>query len=1062
MGSVKIVRASAGSGKTYQLAYAYIRQVIDNPMTYRNLLAVTFTNKATEEMKRRIVVEIHALAADSASDYLEMLCRELHLTRETIRQRAREVQTRILHDYSHFTILTIDKFFQRIIRGFLRELGMDLNFTLELQTDPLLESAADRLIERIASDSRLREWIVRFAEEKIDSSGRWDVRGEIIELGHELFKEQYRSSERAITADRLAEVMGRLIGRYQNVVSQIIAVGADAVASIAKLGLTLDDFAYKKAGFASYFYKIARGEVEPYGARVAAALESDDKWFAKSTQGGPSGQVITVLRPLLEQLCALVDRHRCFLTTVDLLRSNYRSFALLSDLSEQIDLLCREQNIMPISETNELIARLIEGNDAPFIYEKVGNDFSRFMIDEFQDTSTQQWRNFVPLLENAVAQSDGAAVMLVGDVKQSIYRWRGGDWQILGKLAEQTFDHVEQQYLDTNFRSEEMVVRLNNDLVAACVKIDNAMLNTMLDDAVESDVQHRATLSELRDALHDTMAQAYADVEQKPHRANGRGYVCIIEDAEPSAETNDLSLVVELIEQIQQRGFALGDIAILVQTHAQGVEIADRLLAYKALHPESPYRYDVVTQEALQIDSSAAVQFVIAVLHLAYDPQQAIYRTVFNRFLGNDLSSLLSDEQRAAIVHLSTRSPEEAFGEIVLMFDLAQQGGEVAYLQALDEQIHQFTASRIADIPLFLDWWHQQGYKESVSVPQNRNAINITTIHKSKGLQYKAVIVPRCDWSFEPKAKGTIWAQANDEPFRELGSVPLGWKNDIGGSAFADTYYRERVMSHIDRMNLFYVAVTRAEAELYIIYPKRSTTSVRMDSLLSGVMQQAVDAEGKVTVGACVGRVGRSTDRMREFCFGEPMSVQRTDLASDEVQRIDYAVGTNRNRVKVRFDVQRYFEEGRPQQQTLRNYGILMHRLFEAAENRLQIDARLETMRAEGTLSEEEQLHMRTLIDHAMEQPLIASWFSDQWTMVRNEANILIPQSTSTRRPDRVMVRATEAVVVDYKFGSVRKPSYCRQIGAYMELLRGMGYRTVRGYLWYVELDVVEEVGADV
>ena len=429
MGKVKILKASAGSGKTYRLAYEYIRSVIDSPQLYRHILAVTFTNKATEEMKQRIVGELNALANGSPSGYMGDLERDLGLDGQTIRRRAADARTKILHDYSRFTVLTIDKFFQRIIRSFIKELGIDLNFNLELQTDSILDSATDRLIDRIAVDRALRDWVLHFVEEKIDTDGRWDIRGEISQLGRELFGERYRavSGDKA-SREELSRIVSAAVARSRRIENEMKKTAAEALAVIDSAGLAAEDFAYGRGGCVGYFVKTADGTIAPYGKRVLDALESEEKWVtARSSRKEAARSVVPTLRRLLAKLCSIYDDNIRFLNTARLLSANYRSFALLDDLSEKVAEICTEQNLVPISETNAILGKLMGDNDAPFIYEKVGNTFSRFMIDEFQDTSQGQWSNFVPLLENAVAQSEDEPVLLVGDVKQSIYRFRLAD-----------------------------------------------------------------------------------------------------------------------------------------------------------------------------------------------------------------------------------------------------------------------------------------------------------------------------------------------------------------------------------------------------------------------------------------------------------------------------------------------------------------------------------------------------------------------------------------------------------------------------------------------------------
>ena len=394
----RILNASAGSGKTYQLAYKYVRDVVEQPGIYRHILAVTFTNKATEEMKSRILKEIHRLASGGASPYLGNLCRELSLDERSVRKRAAEVRSKILHDYSRFTVLTIDTFFQRILRAFIKELGIDLNYNVEIETASVLTKSADTLIEQITTDRDLQRWLTDFVQERIDEGKKWDIRDGILTLGGELFKEKNKD---ALSAARPREELARIVGeatahaaatkkRMQDAAAEAVRIIGDAGASVA-------DFPYKGSGFAAYFYAVAGGSFERYGSRAEAACTRDEAW---GKPGSTAQGLRSRLQPLLREMCGLYDENVRAWNTCDLLRENYRSFALLSDLYAKVQQMCDQENMMLLSETKYILSEFIGHNDAPFIYEKVGNRFEHFMIDEFQDTSVKEWENFLPLLQN--------------------------------------------------------------------------------------------------------------------------------------------------------------------------------------------------------------------------------------------------------------------------------------------------------------------------------------------------------------------------------------------------------------------------------------------------------------------------------------------------------------------------------------------------------------------------------------------------------------------------------------------------------------------------------------
>ena len=1054
MGNIKVVSASAGSGKTYQLSYEYVKNVIEKPWLYRNILAVTFTNKATEEMKQRIIAEINALAGSAKANYMAALQQELHLPEGLIRARAAEVRTKILHDYSHFTILTIDKFFQRIIRSFIRELGIDINFNLELQTDSILGSATDRLIDEIPVNEKLRRWVVRFVEEKIEGNKRWDVKSELAELGQELFKERYKAIAGSHPAkEELAAIAGEALGKSRTIVNRGIETARKALGIIGESGLSATDFPYGKSGFIGYILKWSEGTVEAPGKRVADALRDETRWYAKTSPRKAAIEAIVArVMPLLAELCDIYEKNIRFLNTASLLGENFRSFALLTDLAEKIGDICAEQNLMPISETNTILRKLIADNDAPFIFEKVGTYFTHYMIDEFQDTSTQQWANFLPLLHNAVAQAEGSSVLLVGDIKQSIYRWRGGDWRILGRQVGEQFREVEFRQLETNFRSERIVVDFNNRMIEAVVRQDDALMEKLLEEA-----DAKAAISaSCRKELTGLIADAYAGHRQKVAKEQQQGYVRIVQHGE--------SPLVRIIEELQERGYAPSDIAVVVRYNRDGRQIANELLDYKTAHPHSPYSYDVVTQEALTISSSPAVGFVIALFSLAVNPEENVKRAVYNRYLGRDFDARLPEEERSELGRLRRLSLEEAFEEVLLRYGLNRETENIAYLQALQEQVLNFSASRISDIPLFLQWWTETGSGQSISLPQQSNAITILSIHKAKGLQFKTVIVPYCNWRLAPKSNSVLWSGASEQPFAALNKIPVRYKSSMEQSYFAEDYYREMVFSHIDNINTFYVAATRAEEELYLLIPQAANHSGKISGLILGALANTGgEEEGRpiIALGDMHGSVVTDDSETR-YAFGLPHHPRHQ--AQSPPETVPYPIRQIGTRLRFRLGSQRYFEDIPPEEGIAlspRSYGIIMHRIFEQIGNSGEIDEHLRLMRGNGTLSAEEEVRVRALIGEALENPVIRSWFDPTWEVVRNENDIVVPGGGTGRRPDRVMTRGTQAVIVDYKFGSRRENRYARQIREYISLMRGMGYKEVKGYLWYVEQGVVEEVLAE-
>ncbi len=1040
----KILNASAGSGKTYQLAYKYVHDVVQQPTLYRHILAVTFTNKATEEMKSRILKEIHLLASGGESAYLDDLCRELELDAATVRRRAAEARARILHDYSRFTVLTIDTFFQRILRAFIKELGIDLDYNIEIETASVLAKSADTLVEAIATDRDLLRWMTGFVEERIAEGRKWDVREGILSLGGELFKEKNRET---LCSPRSKEELRRIVqeaaAHAEATRRQMTDAAVRAVEIIGAAGLSAADFSGKSRSFAHYFYSVAAGETKAPTATVLKMSATDEGWCTKNS---PAEALVPQLRPLLASMCNLYESNIRSWNTSALLRENYRSFALLSDLYAKVQQLCDEQNMMLLSETKYLLAEFIGHNDAPFIYEKVGNRFERFMIDEFQDTSVREWENFLPLLQNAMAQCEDTSVLIVGDIKQSIYRWRGGDWRILHEGARRALgpENTEVRNLEENWRSLPVIVEFNNRIIERVVEADNAALDTRLDEAAA----RREIAPDIAAQLHGTLCNAYRGHAQKPRRkASVSGYV--------SVETFDEQPpIVGRICELLDRGFRPSDIMILVRGGADGAKIAAELLDFKARNSDPRYRFDVMTQEALVIGNAPVATFVAAALRLALNPDDSLSRAIYNRYLGHPFDRRFSDGERSFFRSICLFSPEEAFERIVMEYDLRQDRLQTAYLQAIHEQIIAFCASRIADISLFLTWWDEQGSARSLSVERNEQAVEILTIHKAKGLENRAVLIPYCSWQLEPKSGGVqniVWAEAQGET-AEVGRFPVRFKKDMAESDFSEEFHRETLYSHIDNINLLYVALTRAAESLHLFIPRRG--SGHIGSLL--LRHLAVDGE-RAVLGDLVGRYVCSENSER-FEFGEFAGPAGSHRQSGAQHVVLETYSTSRADLRLRLPSQRYFEDSADSGLSPRDFGILMHRAFEHADTEKEIAEAVTQMEADASLSSDDAVRLRRMIADALADPVAREWFDGSWQRVRNEQEIVIPGSSSLRRPDRVMIDGERAVVVDYKFGEHDPARYRRQIADYCALLRQMGHPRTEGYLWFVRLGRIERV----
>lgn len=1044
----KILNASAGSGKTYRLAYKYVSDVLGSEnergdfdaAAYRRVLAVTFTNKATEEMKSRILRQIHALASGGRSDYLAMLMRDTGKSEQELRRRAVRVRTATLHDYSRFTILTNDTFFQRILRAFIKELGIELNYSLELDTAPILSKSADAVIGDIASNRELYDWVMEMAKDRIEAGEKWNIRDGILLLHNELFKEYTKEAiAHATDKKELKRIVFGFAAKADKAIGELKATAQKAIDAIAAAGYSESDF---KKGTAGYLTKIAAGKIEqPTKTTAALVGGTPDRWFAKARKATPDMLALAQsIQPLFDKVCDEAADAAELANSKAILLQNYRSFALLNDLYRKSLEICREENTMLLSETKHIISQFITESDAPFIYEKVGNRFDRYMIDEFQDTSLGEWRNFLPLLRNAMSQCEDISVLLVGDIKQSIYRWRGSDWNILGSLAPEELGRsdTEIETLDCNYRSLPTIVEFNNMIFDRGTAIDNAELNAMLDTAREQSKISRTVHAH----LYDTLLRAYAGHRQKPQRKCANcGYVNIT----VCREEPDF---VGRIKSIIDKGYRPCDITVLVRSKNDGYAIAQRLLAVKD-EGDPRYRFDVMTQEALKLNNSPAVAFVIAILRLAVNRRDRLSLAIYDRYRKNcDFTAQLTDEENAFLDSLRGMSPEEAFENIVMKY-APEKDGQTAYVQALHEIVVKFCANRIADIALFLKWWDENGDGKSVSVERSESAIEIMTVHKAKGLENKVVVIPYCKWDLNPSAssgwkKNTIWTEPSaGSGIEGLGAFPVSFNNTVADSAFAEGFYEETVYSHVDAVNLLYVALTRAAEQLHIFIPERAAKMKTVGRFIC----DALPADGFVECG----------DGTKVCEFGEntpPEPFDEKESGSERVRINEYE--SSPVNMRMRLPSARYFDDGEQVRLSPRNMGISLHRVFENAASRDDITAAIHQMVIDGVLSDDEAGTITAQIERTLAETVAGEWFDGEWTLVRRENNIIVPRH-GILRPDRVMIKGRRAVVVDYKFGEA-KPSYARQVAEYADILRNMGYDDVRGYIWYVKSGEIVEV----
>ncbi|HKL38819.1 MAG TPA: UvrD-helicase domain-containing protein, partial [Bacteroidales bacterium] len=564
MAGLTLYKASAGSGKTFRLTGEYLLILFRDPGLYRHILAVTFTNKATGEMKNRILLELNRLSRGEKSGYRTMLQERFGYDEGQVQQRAHLIITNILHDYSQFSVNTIDRFFQRVLRTFARELGLQSGYTLETDQSEILNFVIDELLLATEEDSQLRKWLVEFAQTRMKEGKSWRFHDEISNLAGELVKEDVKDlrlggRDQISDRDKLSDYVKKL-RRKQAIFEQTMKeLGEKATGIIEQNGLGIEHFNNKGRGIARYFYYLRDQRKDKYqpNATVRKVLDDPDRWPAASLSKENKQLVVSLaasqLNDLLKQAIHFIEEHyREYLSITEVLKNIY-VLGLLVDIQKRIEAYCRERNIFLISDAGDLLRKIIDDNEAPFIYEKTGSNYHHFMMDEFQDTSRFQWENFRPLVNNSLAQ--GYFNLMVGDVKQSIYRWRNGDWKILQNEVEQVFkDQTRSVALDSNWRSRRNVVAFNNTLFHYAP----AILQNQYDQELREKCRDNP--------FEDMLLTAYRDVRQEMplEKEGGKIFTRFFGHAhqqEAEAQDRVLGKLMEDIQQLQDQDYRPADIA---------------------------------------------------------------------------------------------------------------------------------------------------------------------------------------------------------------------------------------------------------------------------------------------------------------------------------------------------------------------------------------------------------------------------------------------------------------------------------------------------------------------
>ncbi|MBF1464225.1 exodeoxyribonuclease V subunit beta [Prevotella pallens] len=1106
-----VYRASAGSGKTFTLAVEYISLLVKDPENYQHILAVTFTNKATQEMKMRILSQLYGIAnsLQSSQQYFNKVKEKTNMPDAVIRNNARAALTLLIHRYNNFRILTIDAFFQQVLRNLAHELGQTANLRVDLNNEEITEKAVDQMIESLEKGQPVLQWISTYINNSIEDDNGWNIIGKIKTFGTNIFKDFYKAHE-ANLKEQLSnaddfKVYETTLRKRRNDIRKTFNSKARSILNEIK-NANLDIPSNYRSGLYKYLTDSAIAPLtnKPLKAGVLKANESPQNWTSSKCAKADKQQIQTlaaeVLSAQLSELIAYNNDNWNEFQSIQLTLSHLSELRLLHAIADAVDNLTKDTNRFMLSNTQALLKELIADSDTPFIFERIGARLKHVMIDEFQDTSTIQWQNFQVLLANCMAQ-ELSQNLIVGDIKQSVYRWRQGDWGILNNI-EKSFAHqkIRLETLDYNYRSEKRIINFNNAFWEQCVA--NTAKEVAQDDAEKAKI----------------VQKAYEDVAQKTHKTTENGFVKISLYPSKSMKEAVLEELIETIKELFNNGYGgknQSKIAILVRSKSNIQDIVNALLQ------SFGNEINIVSDEAFRLDASLSVNIIVSAMHLLTHPDDVLTRgklvklynqevlkkpltdtdllVSINESNNIDTKNIDKKERRKLateqqMAKLNSQLPPEyvtnrelllglpivdLVDKLFMLFGLDQLEGQSSYICTLYDTLNDFLKDHTADIDDFINEWENSLSSKTIQSDEIEG-IRIMTIHKSKGLEFDNVIIPFCNWEMEKK--GTLWCETKNKPapYNKLPLLPIDFSRDkLIGTVFEDDYKEEHFQNIVDNLNLLYVAFTRASKNLFVFGLRQGKTT--LDNIAKGTppgnRSYAIELALRQVSEQLQGSLLSFPDDIgSEIHFEYGTLVPETHEKEHAVADNPFLIKPDKHIVSIATYPQAAtfkqsnksieFVKGEDVDPSDRTryikIGNVLHQLFSTIYTTADIPARLNELEQQGIIYNDEitSAQLRTRIEDAIINPQVQEWFSKRWQLY-NECTILEYNKDTNEmeehRPDRVMTDGKEIVVVDFKFGKERE-EYKKQVQQYMEILIRMGHKKVSGYLWYVVKNNVVEV----
>lgn len=1051
--SFAIYDASAGSGKTYALVKEYLKIILtaNKNDAYRNILAITFTNKAVHEMKSRIVGSLSEFAKDEpnakASDLMQDLSADTSLSIIQIKTKSQQIIKHIIHNYAAFDISTIDKFTHKVIRAFAHDLGLPMTFEVTLDTENLLIEAVDAIIAQAGEDETLTKLLIDFTMEKTDDDKSWDISREIFETGKLVLNENNRNEithfhDKSIS-DFIA-VKEKLVQVCKDLEKENATLASELLSLIDKNGIDLKSFS--RGTFPNHLQSIAD---DKFNSKNKMFREFEDISINKTAKDRALIEnIIPVLLKSLAEIYKNFEKRNFYKAFL----KNITPLSLLNTVSNELAKIQNEQNVLSITEFNAIIHREIQNQPAPFIYERLGERYRHFFIDEFQDTSEMQWQNLIPLIDNALSGQDDfeqkGTLMIVGDPKQSIYRWRGGKAEQFIELSkdQNPFSNPEKrlEHLDKNYRSYSQVIEFNNDFFQL---LSNEFSNTDYKDLYENHSRQKI----------NNKVGGYVNISFLPEIESS-------EADEDVLDKTDLYVLATLntIQNVVKEGFEYKDIVILTRKRSQGIAIANYL---------TEQSIPLLSSETLMIQNATEVRLIIHILKYLKNSSDLEAKANFLQYLaqnkqtespvhdfiakGMELKEEATFEKwlencniELSFQNIRKKSLYEAVEIIILKFLKTNENSEAqssttAYVQYFLDIILERDVRNQAGISDFLNYWDKNAEKFSIPSPEGTNAVRIMTIHKSKGLEFPVVIMPFAEEDYNRKPKDKLWLNSEGQDF-DMPKVLVDNSSAIEefGEEASAVYNLKKQEELLDNVNVLYVALTRAEEQLYVISqnvkPRKDGEypSNMASFFIKYLMQQGLYDENQL-----------------EYTFGNSTKLSKKEKHIDTSKSIP-VVSAVLNPKNIKIAQREALMWGTHQLEAI-EFGNVIHEILSFIASIKDVELAINKAIENGliTIFQKKIVHNaiieivnhRDLVDHFAEGNEVLN----EKTIIQKEGGIV--------KPDRIVInKAKEVFLLDYKTG-LPNPKYKYQLENYQVAIEKMGLKVLKKALVYigVEIDVV-------